>query len=162
MLEEVPAPKKRLVRNILLYCGGLVLLIFFGLCVRWTEDRGKAPELVSCTIVETDALATGREFTLKLTYSSLPEGQPNKLILQRAFSQDFADAYQRAFSVAAKSGEGYVTILIPYGADWTVTHQSKAPKMVYVFDLFRITDCTAEGYTCTPCFPTFPVEDLTK
>lgn len=150
-LEEMPvvskgssAPRKTPMRNIVIYCCCLIFLILFGLGVKWGEDRGKAPRIESCVVHETRALDNAREFTLKITYSFLPEDQTNNVFIH--VSPHVQDIYRPDHEVTINGKIGYVTFLLPYGAECTVQHDSKAKKMLYVQDILKITLCTKEDY----------------
>ena len=134
--------QKSPVRTILLYFGCIILLLLLGMGYRNTMDRGTRPEFASCEIYETRTLENGREFTLKITYAYLPEGQANELFLKMRAQ----DTNLYPLSITTDETVGYVTFVIPYGAECTIQHSSMAKKMHYVRDIFKITSCTQDDY----------------
>ena len=138
------AERKKLLRGTAIWISCIILLIILGVSLQNSIDRGKAPKIESCYIHETRALENAREFTLQINYEFLPEGQPNEIFL--FLSPHVQDVYKREQTVTAKGKVGYVTFLLPYGAECTVQHQSKAKKMHYQQDILKITSCTKEDY----------------
>lgn len=136
--------QKSPVRTTLLYLGCIILLIVLGLGHRNTVDQGHAPKIESCYIHETRALENGREFTLKITYTFLPDDQPNEIFL--SLQPHVQDIYKSEHEITTDGMVGYVTFLLPYGAECTVTHQSKAKKMIYQREILKITRCAADTY----------------
>ena len=138
------AKQKIPVRTVLLYLVCIILLIVLGLGYRNTIDQGHAPKIESCYIHETRALENGREFTLKITYSFLPDDQPNEIFLLT--QPHIQDIYRNEHAVTPNGMVGYVTFLLPYGAECTITHQSIAKKMIYQQEILKIIRCTADTY----------------
>lgn len=138
------ADRKKLLKGTVIWLACIILLIILGISLRNSIDRGQAPKIESCRIYETRALDNAREFTLQITYEVLPEGQPNELILQ--LSPHVQDIYKHEQPVTVKDKVGYVTFILPYGAECTLQHQSKAKRMHYQQDILKITSCTKDDY----------------
>ena len=138
------ADRKKLLKGTVIWLACIILLIILGISLRNSIDRGEAPKIESCRIYETRALDNAREFTLQITYEVLPEGQPNEIIL--LLSPHMQDIYKREQPVTVKDKVGYVTFVLPYGAECTVQHQSKAKRMHYQQDILKITSCTKNDY----------------
>lgn len=139
------ADKKKLLKGTVIWIACIILLIILGISLRNSIDRGEAPRIESCRIYETRALDNAREFTLQITYDFLPEDQPNEIIL--LLSPHVQDIYKHEQPVTVKDKVGYVTFVLPYGAECTVQHQSKAKRMHYQQDILKITSCTKENYS---------------
>lgn len=138
------ADRKKLLRGIVIWIACIILLIILGISLRNSIDRGEAPKIESCRIYETRSLENAREFTLQITYDFLPKGQPNEIIL--LLSPHVHDIYKHEQPVTVKDKVGYVTFVLPYGAECTVQHQSKAKRMHYQQDILKITSCTKDDY----------------
>ena len=136
--------RKKLLKGTVIWLACIILLIIVGISLRNSIDRGEAPRIESCRIYETRALDNAREFTLQITYEVLPEGQPNELILR--LSPHVQDIYKHEQPVTVKDKVGYVTFILPYGAECTLRHQSKAKRMHYQQDILKITSCTKNDY----------------
>lgn len=136
--------QRNFLRNIGIWIGCIILLIVLGISLQSKIDKGSAPQIESCYIHETRALENAREFTLKITYSHLPKDQPNQIIL--AVSPHVQDIHRHEQEITTVGNVGYATFLLPYGADCTVIHQSKAKKTSYQQEILKITLCTAETY----------------
>jgi transcriptional regulator with XRE-family HTH domain len=139
------ADRKKLLKGTVIWLACIILLIILGISLRNSIDRGEAPKIESCRIYESRALDNAREFTLQITYEVLPEGQPNEIIL--LLSPHVQDIYKHEQPVTVKDKVGYVTFILPYGAECTVQHQSKAKGMHYQQDILKITSCTKEDYS---------------
>ena len=139
------ADRKKLLKGTVIWLACIILLIILGICLRNSIDRGEAPKIESCRIYETRSLENAREFTLQITYDFLPEGQPNEIIL--LLSPHVQDIYKHEQPVTVKDKVGYVTFILPYGAECTLRHQSKAKRMHYQQDILKITSCTKENYS---------------
>ena len=138
------ADRKKLLKGTVIWLACIILLIILGISLRNSIDRGEAPKIESCRIYETRSLENAREFTLQITYDFLPEGQPNEIILR--ISPHVQDIYKHEQPVTVKDKVGYVTFVLPYGAECTVQHQSKAKGMHYQQDILKITSCTKDDY----------------
>ena len=136
--------KKKLLKGTVIWIACIILLIILGMSLRNSIDRGEAPRIESCRIYETRALDNAREFTLQITYDFLPEDQPNEIIL--LLSPHVQDIYKHEQPVTVKDKVGYVTFILPYGAECTLQHQSKAKRMHYQQDILKITSCTKDDY----------------
>ena len=135
--------QKSPVRTILLYFGCIILLILLGLGYRNTVDQGYTPKIESCTILRTRPLENAREFTLKITYSFVPEDQPNQI--------DFwpypKTANPYPLSITMEGNVGYVTFLLPYDAEeYTLQHTSLAKRTHYLRDIFKIKNFSKDDY----------------
>lgn len=139
------ADRKKLLKGTVIWLACIILLIILGISLRNSIDRGEAPRIESCRIYETRALDNAREFTLQITYDFLPEDQPNEIIL--LLSPHVQDIYKHEQPVTVKDKVGYVTFILPYGAECTLRHQSKAKRMHYQQDILKITSCTKEDYS---------------
>ncbi len=135
---------RKFLRGTFIWIACIILLIILGISLRNSIDRGSAPKIESCHVYETRALDNAREFTLQINYEFLPEDQPNEIFLY--LSPHVQDIYKHEQTVTVNGKVGYVTFLLPYGAECTVCHNSKAKRMHYQQDILKITSCTKDDY----------------
>lgn len=138
------AEGKKFLRVTTIWIACIILLIILGISLRNSIDRGDPPQIESCRVYETRALDDAREFTLQITYARLPENQTNEILLR--LTPHVQDVYKHEQTVTVTDKVGYVTFLLPYGAECTVCHQSKANNTIYQQDILQITSCTKEEY----------------